>query len=186
MKVNLYKPALIAIIIVSIYSCNRNHLTSYSFKHWDLNKDGIVDKHEFHQSLMEKRMIRKWDKNKDGRLSELELYKGFYGLWDRNNNGKIDHKEWEYGTQNYFAVYNSIDHGTFEDWDQNGDAYLDEKEFQLSMTKADYFGAWNFNKKNSVNTEELSEKLFGLWDGNKDGHLEESEYDDVQESFLAK
>jgi Ca2+-binding EF-hand superfamily protein len=171
-------------LLIAFSSCRSNKFSTHAFKDWDLNGDGAVDYDEFSHILNNKKLMKHWGLNGDSAISEDELFKLFFALWDSNNNGIIENNEWNYGTRNYFAIYLVSDHGTFIEWDLNGDLKLDEKEFRMALTRADFFGGWNFRDDNKVDAAEFTERLFTFWDLNKNGSIEESEYERVKRIFI--
>lgn len=171
------------LLLSTCFSCSkRSHILH--FQHWDRDGDGVMSYDEFLLSIKENKLLKQWDLNGDGTLSEDELFNGFYKLWDSNKNGFIERNEWVNGIAGFFAIYLVSDSGTFDDWDLNNDSKLNEYEFKLAMTKADYFGGWNFRKDNTVSTEEFTEKLFSLWDMDNSGTVEEREFEEILDIYF--
>lgn len=86
------------------------HLKMYSnwavdnFANFDLDKNGLLDLEEWHETFEESEWFETYDANSDSQLTEEELNNGFFADWDLNNDGKIDGDEFN----NYWPFASSI------------------------------------------------------------------------------
>lgn len=67
----------------------------------DKNNDVYVDYDEFYVLLTDKKedkgLFSNWDKDGDGLFDEKELFEGFFGVFDNDNNDYLDNNEFEKG-----------------------------------------------------------------------------------------
>lgn len=93
------------------------------------------------------------DENTDGRVDGNEFSyvfeeNDFYEIWDLNQNGLLDEKEWSEGVATYYSSRDFA--GDFRVWDLNNDSFVD--------------------------FEEYTETTLSILDENSDEYIDEEEY----------
>lgn len=111
-----------------------------------------------------------WDANKDKLLDEKEYGASLYDAWDTDNDGQVNESEWKAATNDF-----NLEDQNWSDWDAGGDGALDENEFRSGLSGSGWYGAWDADHDNMLSEREYSDGVFGLWDENQDGELEEEE-----------
>ncbi len=70
---------------------------------WDTNGDGQLDEEEFTQAIQTSGLQERMDEDGDGTVTEAEVQTFFFGLMDRNDDGRLDTTEWNSGRETWFG-----------------------------------------------------------------------------------
>ncbi|MBU8536582.1 EF-hand domain-containing protein [Falsiroseomonas tokyonensis] len=112
--------------------------------------------------------------------STPSLAQSNYSAWNTTNDAGIDRNEFTSG-------FGKI--GTFKKWDANNNGILTESEWRTGL--GDHMSGWNsrfgataWNTWNTdgvagLNEAELNTGMFGIYDDNRSGYIEEPEFGDV-------
>lgn len=153
-----------------------------SFKSWDSDKDGYLEKHEFTSKFMDK-YFSMWseDANKMGIIEEGFFKKSYAGL-DTDNDRMLSDEEWLLG-YNYFyndyLVYKDVDIV-----DVNNDGTVSFKEYYDVIYDTHYFTDVDLDNDNYISEYELAEFVFNNWDKNDNGFLSKYEFDRFKQYYL--
>lgn len=90
----------------------------------------------------------------------------FHEDWDADADGALTDDEFGAGITEY---------GVFERWDGDADGFLAEEEFGASLGEADNFEEWDTDGDGMLSEDEFGEGLFGRYDEDVSGVLEDDE-----------
>jgi len=130
----------------------------------------IFDRDTFNNTFASNNYYEDWDANDDDFLDEDEYSQGLFSSWDINDDNRLDQNEWNTASNDF-----RIGDQNWTDWDANNDGYLDNNEYRDGISQNGWYRDWDADKDNRINKREYSDGLFGLWDVNRDGKLDESE-----------
>lgn len=130
----------------------------------------IFDRDTFNNSFTSNDRYDRWDTNKDEFLDEDEYSDGLFQTWDVNDDNRLDENEWNTASEDF-----RIGNQNWKDWDTSNDGYLDTREFKTGLHQKGWYGEWDSDQDKKINKREYSNGLFGLWDVNRDGKLDETE-----------
>jgi hypothetical protein len=131
------------------------------------------DNERFGTTFASNRSYGEWDENDDNFLDNNEFDRGFFETWDLNDDDLIDENEWK-SASNDFGLRDQ----KWSDWDKNRDNNLDENEFRTGFANKKYYRDWDKDGDKRINEREYSDGIFLLWDNNKDGMLDDTEYNE--------
>ena len=102
-------------------------------------------------------IFEKWDTDPSEGITKEEFFErwhgaGYWHLWDRDGDGSIAEWEWNKGLDDYYDKFDRDQIG-FNDFDLDNDGLLD--------------------------SEEMVEGEFVLWDTNKDGNIDKIEFTEM-------
>jgi hypothetical protein len=138
-----------------------------SFADYDADKNNLLTTRELTRGLEDREYFKEWDKNNDSKLDQKEFTNNMYTVFDADQNDRIEEKEFNVLTNNVDAVEDA----EFDDWDDNDNNWLDNEEFAEQFDEADIFDAFDANDNDTVDYNEYGEGLAGVWDKNDDGFL---------------
>jgi hypothetical protein len=136
-----------------------------------VGETAMYDRDRFNTDFTSTNNYEEWDANRDNFFDENEFYGGFYDTWDVNDDNRLDQDEFNTAASDFGAVTPD-----WNEWDANKDNQLDENEFRTGFGKSNYYSQWDADKDNRLNDREYSEGVFGLWDREGRGSLEEADY----------
>lgn len=64
---------------------------------WDVDGDGELSGPEFIQAAEDQGLHARIDRNDDAVITQQELHEFYFGLFDRNRDGRLDSNEWSQG-----------------------------------------------------------------------------------------
>jgi hypothetical protein len=129
------------------------------------------DRNRFSTDFSSTNNYKEWDTNQDSYLDENEYYSSMYNTFDTNRDRVVDQNEFNTAASDFGA--SNTDWNT---WDTNRDNQLDENEFRTGWGQNNHYTQWDTDRDNRLNDREYSEGVFGLWDREGRGSMEENEY----------
>ncbi len=166
----------ITLFILSIFSFSlliAQEKLNTTFSTWDSDADGLIEKHEFVETFVDKYFHVWGEENNRGMLKENFFKKSYAGL-DSDNDNYLSDEEWIIG-YNYFYKDYVFDKETYI-VDANGDGKIDYDEYYSVVYDTKYFSDIDFDQDNYISEYELAEYVFNNWDINDSGTLSTSEY----------
>ncbi len=143
-----------------------------SFADYDADDNNLLTARELTRGLEDREFFSEWDRNNDQKLDEREFASHLYTVVDVNQNDRIDRDEFVFLQDNFDAFADA----TFSGWDDNRNDWLDNEEFFTQIEDAEIFDQWDANETDYVEYNEYGEGIVGLWDENEDGFLELGEF----------
>lgn len=141
------------------------------FADLDANADQRLDETEFGGWLDS--VYESWDLDDDNAVGADEYATGTFAAWDRDYDGRLMPEEWQRGTERWFG--DAVEPGTFEEWDADLSGALDAGEARLPFERLSQ--AWDANRDARLDTGELEEGVWGLYDENDDLYIDANEWD---------
>ncbi|WP_373055866.1 hypothetical protein [Zunongwangia sp. H14] len=143
------------------------------FDEYDKNGDGYWTKDEFGDSF--ENDFADWDGDDDGTLDEDEFYKTTFGNTDANDDDSISEEEWNQGYSGMYGNY--AEEADFDTFDANDDGILDMNEWRNGFSDSEWFDPYDGDDSDDLITEaEWNDGLYGDWDTNSDGRIDEDEF----------
>lgn len=145
-----------------------------SYNTWDTDKNHYIEEAEFYKKMTKYHFFKHWDRNKDGVLDNLEISSGSFYVLDANNDGTLDEKEWSvlysyaYRNKNIPAIYTT--------WDTNQNGLLNVNEYNKRWEKLFLLNKWDANGDGVWSKAEFFKGLFKMWDVNGDNRIDPLEY----------
>ena len=171
---------LLALLFLA--SCNKG-IKNRDYGQWDLDNNNRLDETETRNILDNYSYYKEWDLDENRMIDSDELYEGFYGLWDTNDDFMIQENEWEFGKENYPIIrYDASDVGNFEKWDSDLPG-ISLSEFKEFGKEENIFDWWDKDKDKGISEEEFLRRNMNLWDKDGDGYIEQPEYEEMAEKF---
>jgi hypothetical protein len=75
------------------------------------------------------------------------------------------------------------DVGIYSDWDADGDGFIEDDEFGLVGLDEDWTD-WDVDRNDYLDSAEMYDGIFGVYDENEDGHWDGGEWDDAGEAGI--
>ena len=142
---------------------------------WDGDADGALSEEEFGAGLGEVGSFGAWDQDDDGALNEEEYGAGVFGAYDEDDSGALEEEE-RVAFEEDDAGRWGADYGA---WDADEDGSLSEEEFGAGFAERGGFGAWDEDDDDLVSEDEFGTGVFGGYDADRSGVIEEPELGDV-------
>jgi hypothetical protein len=92
----------------------------------------------------------------------------------------VNENEWQKGATQYRINPHTDQYGNWRGWDADKDGQLNKKEFADGLGEKSYLEGYDRDRNQQVDEQELREGLFTTWDKNRNGYLEEEEYNENQ------
>ena len=160
------------------------------FAVYDTNSNGEISVNEFGSVITRNFPINDFDDDNSVGSSGENLYSEeefsevarFYGFGARDDdNSTIDQEEFEAGLEFYFDEPIEQD---FSDFDADGNGEIEAEEFSTAFSETGAFDTFDADDSDSISLVELVEGLFDLFDGNANGALDETEFNDGIQAFF--
>ena len=148
-----------------------------AFSDWDTDTNDEITEAEFNEGFGEYGNFGNWDADASGTLDETEFNEGIFDNWDTDGDGVFTENDWNTWSENWFG--DNADYGTFDDWDADANNELTATEFNEGFGEYGNYGEWDANADNEIGETEFNEGIFGLWDEDASGTLEEQEWNDA-------
>ncbi|MFP4091305.1 MAG: hypothetical protein ACLFUB_15280 [Cyclobacteriaceae bacterium] len=123
-----------------------------------------------------------WDVGREDARANDRLYKGFYEIWDVNQDGFLDEKEWAYGTEHYLDNYDGEKYGYFSDWDTQSDDRVEVGEFVYALSDTPYYTGWDENNNDELDRDEFAQGDFDIF-SESDERVSREEFDQWEPDF---
>lgn len=149
------------------------------FGAFDTNDDNMLDENEFAESNI---TFEEWDEDDNSSLNDEEFYGSTFAMADANEDDKIDENEWNEGRNTVYSSYAAED-----DWntfDTDGDGFLNNDEWFEGFSDSEWFGDFDENDDEMLDSNEWNSGIFANWDANDDGFLDENEYNDYSSTTM--
>ena len=172
---------LVIFMILILVSCNKG-IRQRDYGKWDLDNNNRLDENEARSVISNYSYYKEWDLDENRMLDSDELYEGFYGLWDTDDDFLIQENEWEFGNKAFPIRYDASDIGSFEKWDSEVPG-ITLQEFKEFGKEANIFEWWDKDKDKGISEEEFFRRTLSIWDKDGDGYIEQLEYEDMMETF---
>ncbi len=138
------------------------------------NADGMVDRNGFGESYSKN--YTQWDRDADTRINDRDFYNTTYTRLDRDRDSNLSQDEWDYGHQNFYGDFvKAEDYTTL---DLNKDGKVSDIEYYNGFKGTQYYTSYDVNRDGNISAEEMNQSVFDNWDRNRDGFLDQKEYDD--------
>lgn len=165
--------------ILLLIACERTE--DISFEEWDKDEDNKIDRIEFRETFT-RHYFSDWNDKDNDYLDDEDLYQGIFGKIDQNNDKYLTEAEWLESVEYWYAEYAVIE---FDSTDADADGRVGMAEFTDNDNLVDFYENWDTNKEDELLTEdELAAGLFSLWDVDKSGYIEETEYQNLKGQYL--
>ncbi len=146
--------------------------TSGTFADYDTNGDGYLDADEIASTYQND--FTGWDSDADGSLSEEEFASTTFGNADANQDGSISEDEWNAGYTSMYGNYS--EDGDFANFDTDADGSISSEEWTAGFADSEWYSTYDADANGSISEEEWNSGLYGDWDTNDDGMIDENEY----------
>ena len=171
--------ALLALLASVAAACaTTNAPVSYDFAGWDADGDGFIGRSEFLRGFAATHLDAEWDRDGDGRIDPPEFADATFRAWDHDNDGALDGSEWRASVLRWDA--DGVDFGPFDTWDADLDGRIERGEFDARLRASDLYGAWDRDLDGAVTYAELGESFYRLWDLDRSGYLDDTEWGDAE------
>ncbi len=141
--------------------------------YWDVDTDTRMNPVEFYTHTADLLGVDGYDRDNDGGLSPSETAAFVFNAWDADRDKVLDEDEWGFGAEGWYPGQAAF--GSFVSWDENKDGRITPVEWILQFEKDGVFDAWNLDGDRRLYDHEVALGLFRMYDGNKDGQLDERE-----------
>lgn len=136
-----------------------------------VGETSMYDRNRFNTDFASTNNYEEWDTNRDSYLDENEYYGSVYNTFDTNRDRVVDQNEFNTAASDFGATTPD-----WNEWDTNKDNQLDENEFRTGWGRNNNYAQWDTDRDNRLNEREYSEGIFGLWDREGRGSMEEANY----------
>lgn len=143
-----------------------------TFSDFDENEDGVLDADEVANAYQND--FTAWDTDGDGALNDEEFFNTTFGNTDADDDEMINQEEWDQGFASMYSNY--VEDGDFGVFDADEDGELSNDEWNLGFTETEWFNTYDADASADVTEPEWDTGLFGDWDMDADGSIDEDEF----------
>ena len=142
------------------------------FAHYDTNDNGSLDVQEVSETYPDN-FTDFWDTDGDGFLSKEEFYSTTLKNTDIDMDEHVSEDEWSDG---YTSMYSNWAEDSFSMFDESQNAFLNVDEWNQIFSESQWFETYDADNDTNVTEEEWDTGVFGDWDTDDDGQIDEDEF----------
>ena len=153
-------------------------LTNFDpFEYFDTNKNGSLDIEEVSGTYSVESIYLN-----SSSITKAKFYSVMYHSTDTDYyDSGITEAEWNQG---YLQMFGNRAEDNFSAYDIDKNSFLDLEEWGQIFIESEWFESYDTNSDKMLTKEELNKGLFGDWDLNKNGGIEEEEFENYWRKFL--
>ena len=149
-----------------------------TYDEWDQDEDEVISDKEFYDGITATGYHANWDLNSDNNVTDEEVLRGFYRIWDTDGDGVIDQAEWQANIPE-----NAEEFSDMEAWEIDQEEGLSYEEFAETLAGTEFYERLDENMDDEISEEELSNSLYYIWDNDGDGYVEAAEYEEWYDKY---
>lgn len=146
-----------------------------AYADWDADQDEFLNENEFDAWWAERRADLDWDLDDEDGLTREEYGEGIFGLWDENDDDRIDESEWRTSSDRVWGAGGPTT--VFADWDGDGDSELDLNEVQEGLESEGLYDRIDGDRDALIDDEELADWFFDIFDADDDLRIDTTEWE---------
>ncbi|MEP6259930.1 MAG: EF-hand domain-containing protein [Gillisia sp.] len=139
------------------------------FAYFDTNKNGSLDVEEVSETYSVESIY-----SNSSAITNFKFYSVMFHSTDTDYyDSGITQAEW---SQGYLRMFSNWAQDNFSVYDLNKNSFLDLDEWSEIFNESEWFEGYDTNSDKMLTKEELNKGLFGDWDLNNDGEINEEEF----------
>ena len=149
---------------------------------WDVDRNGVLNQEEFRQNwetnfegeAYDEGLFTQWDADANAGLDENEFRTGVWAYNDKDKNASLNQEEFRGVSRTYYLNRWDLDNNNTiaeNEFREGWNNYMGEREYDEKL-----FGEWDVNDDGLLDDNEFSTGIFSTWDADKSGVIEEAEY----------